>query len=91
MGGRVNPRYFMINTDFNFFFSLKRVVELDFHCCSSISFVFKVCLLSAAALSRPAQGAVCHSPGDGGLGSCSSPAEAAAPPEEANCSGQVRL
>lgn len=62
-----------------------------FHCCSSISFVFKVCLLSAAALSRPAQGAVCHGPGDGGLGSCSSSAEAAAPSEEADCSGQVWL
>lgn len=31
-----------------------RVVEVVFHCCSFISFVFKVCLLSAAALSRPA-------------------------------------
>lgn len=31
-----------------------RVVEVVFHCYSFISFVFKVCLLSAAALSRPA-------------------------------------
>lgn len=81
----------MFNTGFKFFFFKKRAVELVFHCCSSISFVFKVCLLSAAALSRPAQGAVCHSSGDGCLGSCSSSAEAAAPPEETNCSGQVRL
>lgn len=92
MGGRVKPRGLMINTVFKFiFFFLKRAAELDFHCCSSISFVFKVCLLSAAALSRPAQGAVCHSPRDGGLGSGSSSAEAAPPPEEANCPGQVRL
>lgn len=69
----------------------KKAAESVFHCRSSISFVFKVCLLSAAAVSRPAKGAVCHSSGDSGPGSCSSSAEAAAPPEEANRSGQVWL
>lgn len=91
MGGKVKPRCFMFNTVLKLKKNNNQTVELVFHCCSSISFVFKVCLLSAAALSRPAQGAVCHSSGDGGLGSCSSSAEAAPPPKEANCSGQVWL
>lgn len=46
------PRCLMFKTAYEK--KKKRVVELFFHCCSFISFVFKVCLLSAAALSRPA-------------------------------------
>lgn len=91
MGERVKPRCVVFNTVLIFFIFFKRAVELVFDCCSSISFVFQVCVLSAAALSRPAQGALCHSPGDRGLGSRSSSAEAAPPPKEANCSGQMWL